>query len=155
MAITKGDKAPGFELRGTPENPVKLSDYQGDKAVVLLFFPLAWTPVCQNEMCQIRDSYEQWSDLDAEVIGISVDSPFALQAWSREQGFDFPLLSDFNRSASRAYGVVDPDLMGLENVSKRSAFVIDRDGVVQYAEVCPSPRDLPDFEKIKATVESL
>lgn len=156
MSIQVGDHAPDFTLKSTiGEEPVQLSKLRGEKNVVLLFFPLAWTGVCTKEMCSIRDGYDQYADLDAEVFGLSVDSPFALGAWSKEQGFNFALLSDFNREATEAYGVVHEDLIGLKNVSKRSAFVIDKQGVVQYAEVCPSPGDLPSFDKIQETLRGL
>lgn len=155
MSVSVGDKAPEFELRGTPENPVKLSDYQGDKNVVLLFFPLAWTPVCSNEMDHMRDNYEKYTNLDAEVLAVSVDSPFALKAWDAEQNFGFPLLSDFNREVAPAYGALFDDLMGLQGVAKRAAFVIDKTGVVRYAEVCPTAGELPDFDAIQKSLADL
>lgn len=150
MPIREGDPAPDFSLKSTAgDEPVELSRYRGRKNVVLLFFPLAWTSVCTSEMCSIRDSHDRYGELDAEVLGISVDSPFALAAWAKEEGFDFPLLSDFNREAARAYDVLYEDLMGLKGVAKRAAFVVDKEGVVRYAEVCPTPAQLPDFAKIE------
>ena len=156
MSIQVGDQAPDFTLKGTSgDEPIQLSQYRGQKSVVLLFFPLAWTPVCTNEMCSIRDGYPQYADLDAEVLGISVDSPFALGAWAKEQGFSFPLLSDFNREAATAYDVLYEDLIGLKDVAKRAAFVVDQQGVVRYAEVCPTPKDLPSFDKIREVLQGL
>lgn len=157
MTIEVGQQAPDFSLPETPgQDPVKLSGFQGDKHVVLLFFPLAFSPVCSQEMCSIRD--DRYGDLqaeDTEVLGISVDSPFALQAWAEQENFSFPLLSDFNKEVSKRYDVLYEDLLGLQGVAKRAAFVIDKNGVVQYAEVCPTPKDLPDFDAIQAKVEAL
>jgi peroxiredoxin len=156
MTIELGQQAPDFTLPHKPgEDPVKLSDYRADKNVVLLFFPLAWSPVCTDEMCATRDSYTQVADLDAEVLGISVDSPFTLQAWAENQGIQFPLLSDFNKDASRNYDVLYEDLLGLQGVAKRAAFVVDKSGKVRYAEVCPTPRDLPDLQAIRETLQDL
>ena len=150
MAIRVGEPAPDFALRGSQGNdPVSLSSFRGDKNVVLLFFPLAWTSVCTKEMCSIRDSYAEYGKLNAQVLGISVDSAFALKAWAKEEGFTFPLLSDFNKDVSASYGALYDDLMGLKGVSKRAAFVIDRAGVVRYAEVLAKASDLPDFDAIK------
>jgi peroxiredoxin len=155
MSVSIGDQAPEFELPGTPENPVKLSDYRGEKNVVLLFFPLAWTPVCSNEMDHMRDNYEKYADLDAEILAVSVDSPFALKAWNAEQNFGFPLLSDFNRDVTNSYGPLTTDLATLKDVSKRAAFVIDKQGVVRHAEVCPSLGDLPDFDALEKSLAEL
>lgn len=156
MTIEVGQKAPDFSLPHVPgQDPVKLSSYRDEKNVVLLFFPLAWSSVCTQELCGMRDDYSRYTDLDAEILGVSIDSPFALQAWSKEQGFQFPLLSDFNRDVSRQYDVLYEDLMGLRGVSKRAAFVIDKNGEVRYAEVCPTPGDLPDLEAIRGTLKDL
>lgn len=156
MTIQIGQVAPALSLTAKPgEDPVDLASYRGEKNVVLLFFPLAWSPVCTNEMCSTRDSYDRYGELDAEVLGISVDSPFALQAWAREQDFPFPLLSDFNREIARRYDVLYEDLMGLQGVAKRAAFVVDKQGVVRYAEVCPTPGDQPDYAAIRQTLEGL
>lgn len=155
MPIREGDRAPDFSLKGTAgDQPIELAQYRGDKNVVLLFFPLAWTSVCTSEMCSIRDSYARYREIDAEVLGISVDSPFALAAWAKEEGFAFPLLSDFNRAAARSYDVLYEDLMGLKGVAKRAAFVVDREGIVRYAEVCPTPAQLPDFGKIQQALRA-
>lgn len=156
MTIDVGRQAPDFALPHKPgEAPVRLSDYRGDKNVVLLFFPLAWSPVCTDEMCATRDGYTRYVDVDAEVLGISVDSPFTLQAWADDQGFQFPLLSDFNKRVSEEYGVLYEDLLGLRGVSKRAAFVVDKEGKVRYAEVCATPKDLPDLEAIREVLQGL
>jgi len=156
MTIAVGQQAPDFTLPHKPgQDPVRLAEYRGAKNVVLLFFPLAWSSVCTNELCTTRDNYPQLADQEAEVLGISVDSPFALQAWAGEQGFQFPLLSDFNKQVSKEYDVLYEDLLGLQGVSKRAAFVVDKAGTVRYAEVCPSPKDLPDLEAIQNTLQTL
>ncbi len=155
MTLQVGDPAPDFKLPGTEEDPVSLTAFRGEKNVVVLFFPLAWTGVCTNEMCSIRDSLSNYEDLDAQVLGISVDSPFALKAWSKEQGFNFPLLSDFNREAARDYDALYEDLLGFKGVAKRAAFVVDKEGEVRYVEVLEKARDLPDFEAIQESLRSL
>lgn len=156
MSIRVGEPAPDFALRGSQGNdPVRLSSFKGQNNVVLLFFPLAWTSVCTKEMCSIRDSYADYGKLDAKVLGISVDSAFALKAWAKEEGFPFPLLSDFNKDVSASYGALYDDLMGLKGVSKRAAFVIDRGGVVRHAEVLEKASDLPDFDAVKRVLGDL
>lgn len=155
MTIEPGDAAPDFTLPRAPGETVTLSDLTADRNVVLLFFPLAWSSVCTKELCSLRDDYDAWGELDAEVVGVSVDSPFALQAWSQEQGFQFPLLSDFNRQVSRAYGAIYDEFFGLEGVSKRAAFVIDRKGVVRHAEVLENAGELPDFDAVRSVLASI
>ena len=156
MAVRVGEPAPDFELRGSQGNePVRLSSFRGEKNVVLLFFPLAWTSVCTKEMCSIRDGYAEYTKLNAQVLGISVDSAFALKAWAKEEGFTFPLLSDFNKDVSASYGALYDDLMGLKGVSKRAAFVIDRAGVVRHAEVLAKASDLPDFDAVKRVLSDI
>ena len=156
MAIEIGQKAPDFTLKGTQgSEPVTLASYRGQSNVVLLFFPLAFTPVCTTELCSMTDDYARYRDLGAEVLGISVDSPFSLAAFAAKENIGVNLLSDFNREASRAFDVLYEDLLGLKGVAKRAAFVIDQEGVVQYAETCPTPRDLPNFEGIRGTLETL
>ena len=119
MSIRVGEPAPDFALRGTQgDEPVRLSSFKGQRSVVLLFFPLAWTSVCTKEMCSIRDSYAEYGKLNAQVLGISVDSAPALKAWSKEEGFPFPLLSDFNKDVSASYGALYENLMGLKGVSE-------------------------------------
>ncbi|RME99374.1 MAG: peroxiredoxin [Bacteroidetes bacterium] len=150
-----GDKAPQFTLTSDSLEAVSLSDYSG-KNVVLLFFPLAFTGVCTEELCTMRDSIADYEDLDAQILGISVDSPFALQAFKREQSINFPLLSDFNKEVSRNYGAIYEEfVMGMRGVAKRSAFVIDKDGVVRYAEILDNAGEQPDYAKIKAVLSEL
>jgi peroxiredoxin len=156
MTLQSGDPAPGFELPHNPgEPPVRLADLTARGNVVLLFFPLAWSPTCTQEMCMLRDDYDRFGDLDAKVVGVSVDSPFALRAWAAEERFPFPLLSDFNRQVSRAYGALYDDFFGLQGVSKRAAFVIDRGGVVRYAEVLDDAGQIPDLGAVEKTLKSL
>ena len=156
MSIEIGSAAPDFSLRGTmSDDPVSLSSFQGEKSVVLLFFPLAWTGVCTTEMCGIRDSYVRYGELGAEVFGLSVDSPFALKAWAKEKGLNFPLLSDFNKDVSASYGALYEDLIGLKGVSMRAAFVIDKGGVVRYADVLPRASELPNFDAIQEVLAGL
>lgn len=156
MSLQTGQKAPDFTLFNTEKKPVNLA-WQQDKNVVLLFFPLAFTSTCTVELCSVRDNYSMYNGLNAVVFGISVDSPFALGKFKAEQNLNFDLLSDFNKNASRDYGCLYDTFtgMGLEGVSKRAAFVIDREGAVQYAEVLENAGELPDFVKINATLEKL
>ena len=155
MALKVGDKAPDFTLVNTDTKEVSLADYKG-KNVVLLFFPLAFTGVCTTELCEMRDNIATYSNLNAEVVGVSVDSPFTLAKFKEEQKLPFPLLSDFNKNVSRAYGAFYEEfVLGMKGVSKRSAFVIDKEGVIQYAEVLESAGDLPNFEAVKAALAKL
>lgn len=155
MSIQVGDKAPTFLLRDTDKKEVKLEDFNG-KNVLLLFFPMAFTGVCTTELCNMRDNIALYNNANAEVLGISVDSPFALGKYKAEQNLNFSLLSDFNKEASTAYGTIYENFIGWMNgVSKRSAFVIDKEGIVRYAEVLESAGDLPNFEAIQATLATL
>lgn len=155
MAIKVGDKAPLFTLRDSDKKEVSLEDYKG-KNVVLLFFPLAFTGVCTTELCTMRDDIGTYQGLDAEILAVSVDSLFTLEKFKAEQNLNFSLLSDFNKEVSRAYDALYEDfVLDMKGVSKRSAFVIDKEGVVQYAEVLESAGDLPNFEAVKSTLVSL
>ncbi len=155
MAIEIGQKAPDFNLHNTDKNKVALSDYSG-KNVVVLFFPLAFTGVCTNELCSMRDSLATYNDLNAEVVGISVDSLFVLDKFKKENDLNFALLSDFNKEAAKAYDCLYENFVfDMAGVAKRSAFVVDKDGTVQYAEVLESAGDLPDFDAIKACLQNL
>lgn len=155
MAIQTGQQAPDFNLRDTEKQEVKLSDYKG-KNVVLLFFPLAFTGVCTAELCSVRDNMNAYSGLNAEVLAISVDSPFTLGKFKAEQGYNFPLLSDFNKEVSTAYGsIYEHFVMDMKGVSKRAAFVIDKEGVVQYAEVLEDAGKVPDFDAIQQTLRQM
>jgi peroxiredoxin len=155
MKLNKGDQAPAFKLVSSNRKEVSLDDYKG-KNVVLLFFPMAFTSVCTSELCTMRDNLAEYNQLNTEVVGISVDSPFTLNKFKQDQQLNFTLLSDFNKEASQAYGAFYENFMlGLKGVSKRAAFVVDKNGKVQYAEVLESASDLPNFEAVKQTVSSL
>ncbi|ASZ14633.1 redoxin domain-containing protein [Chitinophaga pendula] len=155
MQVTVGSKAPDFKLYNTEKQPVSLEDYKG-KNLLILFFPLAFTGVCTKELCSVRDGLANYNNLATDVVGISVDSPFSLGKFKEEQQLNFPLLSDFNKAASLAYGAYyDKFALDLEGVSKRSAFVVDKEGVVRYAEVLENAGDLPNFEAIHETLKSL
>jgi glutaredoxin-dependent peroxiredoxin len=157
MPIAVGSKAPEFTLKSkTPSDAdIKLSNSFGKKNTVLLFFPFAFTSVCTKEMCDVTAGLLQYSALNAEVIGVSVDSPFAQQAWAKQEKINIPLASDLNKETARAYGVLLPDLAGLGSTSARAAFVIDKSGTVQYAEQTPTPKDLPNFDAVKQILAKL
>ncbi|MCY3868210.1 MAG: redoxin domain-containing protein [Gemmatimonadetes bacterium] len=158
MGITVGDQAPDFTLKsksGDDMNDISLSDYRDSKNVVILFFPLAYTGVCTDEMCSVSGGLADYDALDAQVLGISVDSPFAQEAWAKENDITVPLLSDFNKEVSAAYGSQFEDLIGFKGVAKRSAFVVDKSGVVRFASVSDDPTELPDFDAIKACLQAL
>ena len=149
MPIKVGEKAPLFTLRNSATEEVSLSDYK-EKNLVVLFFPLAFTGVCTTELCEIRDSIAEYNNMNAEVMAISVDSPFTLAKFKEEQGYNFPLLSDFNKEVSRAYGSLYEDfVLDMKGVSKRSAFVIDKEGTIKYVEVLENAADIPNFEAVK------
>ncbi len=153
--LQSGDKAPDFALRASDKSLVKLSEQRG-KNVVLLFFPFAFTGVCTKEMCQMRDSLGDYEKLDAQILAVSVDSPYTLAKWKEEQGFNFPLLSDFNKTVSKKYDTIYKEFgMGMKGVSKRSAFVIDKQGMVRYAEVLENAGEIPDFNAVKQVLQSL
>ena len=156
MSIQTGQKAPDFTLFDTDKNKVSLADQKGSN-VVVLFFPLAFTGVCTAELCTVRDNIGSYNSTNAKVFGVSVDSLFTLGKFKAEQNLNFPLLSDFNKDAAKAFGVLYETFPAFEmqGVSKRAAFVIDKEGVVQYAEICPTPGDLPDFAAIQTTLEGL
>lgn len=155
MSLNIGDQAPNFTLTNDEKAATSLSDYKG-KNVVLLFFPLAFTGVCTTELCNTRDDIAFYQGLDAEVLAISVDSPFVLEKFKAEQSLNFSLLSDFNSDVSKAYDSLYEDfVLGMKNVSKRSAFVIDKEGVIQYAEVLENAGELPNFDSVKGTLSKL
>jgi len=159
MAIAVGTKAPDFTLKSKPvggdPKEVKLSANLGAKNTVLLFFPLAFTGVCTQEMCDVTAGLSQFSGLNAEVIGISVDSPFSQEAWAKQHNIGITLASDLNKVTAKAYGVLLDDLLGFGSTSARAAFVVDKDGVIQYSEQTPTPKDLPNFDAIKAALAKL
>lgn len=151
MALLTGTQAPDFTLKTKTDEglkDIKLSDNYGKSATVLLFFPFAFTGVCTEEMCSVRDSLASYQSLNAEVYGISVDSPFTLEVMAKNEGINFPLLSDFNKDVSAAYDVLYEDFIGFKGVSKRSAFVIDKQGKVIFASSSDDPKVLPDFDAI-------
>ena len=156
MSISIGQVAPAFTLFDTDKKAISLSDYKG-KNVVVLFFPLAFTGVCTTELCSIRDNIGVYNTANAEVLGISVDSLFTLGKFKEEQKLNFTLLSDFNKTAATSFEVLYETFPAFEmqGVAKRSAFVIDKEGVVQYAEICPTPGDLPNFEAIQTVLNTL
>ena len=155
MPLAVGSKAPDFTLKTkTAEGlkDIKLSDNFGKKKVVLLFYPLAFTGTCTQEMCDMTTGLSQYVNLGAVVYGISVDSPFANEAWAKEHKIGITLLSDLNKTTTRAYEVVFPNLAGIGDTSARAAFVIGKDGLVKYSEQTATPKDLPNFEAVKAAL---
>ncbi len=158
MPIPVGTKAPDFTLKSKQSSglvDLKLSDNFGKKNTVLLFFPAAFTSVCTQEMCDISAGLTNYSSLGASVIGISVDTPFAQEAWAQKEKITIPLASDLNKEVTRKYDVLFPMLAGIGDTAARAAFVIDKKGTIQYSEQTPSPKELPDFNKVKATLEKL
>jgi len=154
MVIKKGDKAPEFTLRASDTSEVSLNQFQGEN-VLLLFFPLAFTGVCTEELCSIRDDIATYNNMNAKVLGISVDSPFTLAKFKESLNLKYALLSDFNKVVSRAYGALYEDfVLDMKGVSKRSAFVIDKNGIIRYAEVLENAGDLPNFAAIRETLEA-
>ena len=144
-----GTKAPNFTLRASDKSQVRLSDFRG-KNVVLLFFPAAFTGVCTKELCLMRDSMHDFEKLDAQILAISVDSLFVLDKWKTEQNFNFPMLSDFNRTVCKKYGAFYKEFVfEMRGVAKRSAFVIDKKGMIRHAEILESAGDLPNFEAVQ------
>jgi peroxiredoxin len=153
MSVQTGQLAPQFTLPSSSLKTTSLADFKGQK-VVLHFFPLAFTSVCTTQLCTVRDNFGFYEGLDAQVLGISVDSPFTLAKFKEENGYQFPLLSDFNKDVSAAYGALyDEFVYGLKGVSKRAAFVIDEDQQIIYAEILESAGDLPNFEAIEALLK--
>jgi peroxiredoxin len=158
MALPEGNKAPDFTLKSKQASGVvdiKLSANLGQKNTLLLFFPLAFTSVCTQEMCDITSGLNAYTSLNADVIGISVDSPFAQAAWAEKEKISITLASDLNKKTAEAYGVLLPDLLGFGATSARAAFVIDKTGVIRYSEQTPTPKDLPNFAAIKAILTRL
>lgn len=156
MALAKGSKAPDFTLNTKTADGLKevtLSDNFGKKKTVLLFFPFAFTSVCQNEMCSISAGMDEYEQLDAAVYGLSVDSPFAQEGWAKANKISVTLLSDFNKEVATAYDVLYSDLLGLKGVAKRSAFVVDKDGTVVFSWSSEDPHDLPPFDEVKAALK--
>lgn len=157
MALNTGTQAPDFTLKTKSDqglSDVTLSHQFGKKNTVLLFFPLVFTSVCTTEMCSVTETLDQYGALDATVYGISVDSPFAQEAWAQKNNIGITLLSDFNRTVAAAYDVLYEELIGFKGVAKRSAFVVNKDGVITYAWSTEDPHNLPDFEAIQAALKA-
>ena len=155
MAIQVGQQAPDFTLFSDEKKEVKLSDYRGHN-VVLNFFPAAFTSVCTDQLCDARDNMKQYESLNAQVFGISVDSPFTLGKFKADNEYNFPLLSDFNKEVSQQYDALYENFVfGMKGVSKRAIFVIDTEGVVRYADVLANAGELPNFAAVRETLASL
>ena len=154
MALQVGDKAPDFKLVSSELKEVNLSDYNGRK-LVIHFFPMAFTSTCTEQLCTMRDTFGYYSGMNADVVGISVDSPFTLAKFKEEQFYQFPLLSDFNKEASQSYqAFYEEFVFNLKGVAKRAAFVINEEGNIAYAEVLENAGDLPDYDAIKQAVSA-
>jgi peroxiredoxin len=154
-SIKIGQPAPAFTLYNSDKQKVSLGDFAG-KNVLLLFFPQAFTGTCTKELCSTRDNIALYNQANAQVLGISVDSVFTLAKYKEDQNLNFPLLSDFNKTVSTTYGALYDDFVfDMRGVSKRSAFVVDKQGIIRYAEVLETATDLPDFEAIKKTLENI
>ena len=155
MSLQIGEAAPEFTLYDTDKNKVTLSDYRG-KNILLLFFPQAFTGVCTMELCAIRDDIGRYSNINAAVIGISVDSVFTLKKYKDDYKYNFPLFSDFNREVSALYGAIYTNwILDMKGVSKRAAFIVDKDGMIAYAEVLENADEMPDFVAINEKIGSL
>jgi peroxiredoxin len=154
MSVDIGSKAPDFTLMSQERQPVTLSELKG-KPVVLAFFPAAFSGVCQQEMCTLRDSMGELNKTNAQVFGISTDTFFALKAFQDQQQLNFSLLSDFNKQVIREYGVFNEDMIGLKGIAKRAVFVIDKDGVVRHREVLEDARNEPNYGAVLASLASL
>ena len=158
MALPVGTQAPDFTLKRKTAaglEDVSLAANRGAKHTLLLFFPLAFTGVCTQELCDISNGLNAYSELGADVIGISVDSPFAQEAWAQKENITIRLASDLNKTVTRAYDVLFPNLAGVGDTSARAAFVVDKAGQIVYSEQTPTPKDLPNFEAIRACLASL
>lgn len=155
MAIQIGQLAPNFSLFDTEKKEISLDSFKGQN-VVLVFFPLAFTGVCTTELCNLRDNINIYGGLNAVVLGISVDSLFSLEKFKAEQHINFPLLSDFNKDASIAYDTIyEQFAFGMKGVSKRSAFVIDKEGVIRHMEILEDAGKIPDFDAVQAVLKTL
>lgn len=157
MTLQIGDKAPEFSLYDSGKNLVSLSDYYGKKNVLILFFPLAFTSVCTKELCAIRDDIGRYENEQVQVLGISVDSVYSLAKYKEEQHYNYPLLSDFNKEVSAIYGVLNQSFsrMDMHGVSRRSAFIGDKRGILQYVEILENDGLVPDFMAINEKIASL
>ena len=156
MALPVGSKAPVFTLKSkNADGLVDVTLPAAGKPTVILFFPLAFTGVCTSELCSVSQGLAAYSAVGAEVIAISVDSPFAQEAWAQKESIGLTIVSDLNKEATNAYDVLFKGIAGIGDSSARAAFVVDKDGVIQYSEQTPTPKDLPNFEAIQAKLSSL
>lgn len=154
-ALAVGSRAPDFELAGTVDEKVRLSSQLENGPILLLFYPLDWSPVCTSELCSLNADFNDYAGLGVSVFAISIDSIFSHKAFAAHHKIEIPLLSDFNKSVAQDYGVLYPELMGLKGVAKRSAFLLDTEGIVRYAWVTEDPSQMPDFTEIKQQIELL
>ncbi|AIE83388.1 redoxin domain-containing protein [Fimbriimonas ginsengisoli] len=158
MPLSVGTVAPDFTLKTKDAegvHDVRLSDHRGKENVVLLFYPGAYTHICTKEMCDVTEGLGKFKAANARVYGISNDSPFVLEEWSKHLNIGFPLLSDFQHDVARAYDVVWPDFAGLGPGTARAVFIIDREGVIRYSEQTPTLLDFPDYEAIERALGDL
>ncbi len=155
MSLKVGDKAPLFKLRSKSADGLKeisIAENVGTRKTLLLFFPFSYTSICTQELCSVSGGLAEYEELDASVYAISVDSPFAQEAFAKSAGIQIPLLSDFNKEVSAAYGVLYTELLGFKGVAKRAAFVINKQGIITYAECSDDPTKIPDFNRIRTAL---
>ena len=155
MPLPVGSQAPDFALRVDPKgDPFRLGDYLGKRRVVLMFFPFAYSSTCTEQMCYVAENYPDWEALDAEVIGVSIDSPYVNQKFAADFKVPFPIASDFNKDVSAAYDALFEELNGWRGVTRRVVYVIGRDGTIAYAWEGEHPGVMPDFQEILSAVEA-
>jgi peroxiredoxin len=155
MSVDVGTVAPDFTLPNQDREPVTLSEQLTRGPVVLTFLPGAFSNTCTKEMCTFRDSIAEFGKVSATVLGVSVDTFFALKAWAEQQKLPFTLLSDFNKDVIRQYGVFNEDMIGMKGIAKRAVFVIDRSGIVRHREVLDDARNEPDYAKVHQALAAL
>jgi peroxiredoxin len=156
MCLALGQRAPDFELPVVlGGDTVRLGDYKGEKIVVLLFFPLAFSAVCTSQMCAVAENYSRWEELGAEIVGISTDSPYVNQKFAQECGATFPIASDYNKIVSSEYKVLLEDMAGLKGVTNRAVYVINKEGRVIYVWKGEHPGIMPPLEAVVETIERL
>lgn len=158
MSLKIGDKAPNFTLKNQNEENVSLEEFSG-KNVLLLFFPFAFSSVCTDEMCKMRDSFSEFNNYEIVLLGISVDSHYSLRAFKNENNIKFDLISDFNKNVSKLYDVLEenfyPEKLNYHGVSKRAVFLINKEGNIIYSEICKAAYLEPDYDKLKEIIKSL
>ena len=150
-----GDRAPDFTLMDSEMKPRSLEEFLSKGVVIIAFFPFAFSPVCTKELCQYRDSLANFESLKTRIIGISIDSPFSLKAFAKENDLKFTLLSDFNKEVSGIYNVLHEELLGFKGVSKRSVFIVDEDSIIRYCWISEDPSKEPNYKEIQNKLESL